>query len=180
MLQSHPSRPSMPKVALVALGACWLGAWLGAWPVSVGEARARPLNRVEAVPSAGATLTFSANGPDRRAITIADVPGDDETFNLLQCALIRGSLDLSSTDELWDCKLPRHRQTPTGAVTRLHVQAPEGDAGDHSSNPDQGEAVVPSPDRMTRMRAEPWPLIVGLATFAVAGFFAASVLGPRT
>ena len=97
-----------------------------------------------------------------------------------QCALIRGSLDLSSTDELWDCKLPRHRQTPTGAVTRLHVQAPEGDAGDHSSNPDQGEAVVPSPDRMTRMRAEPWPLIVGLATFAVAGFFAASVLGPRT
>ena len=67
----------------------------------------------------------------------------------------------------------------TGASVRLQVFARASYAWDRLAFGSEGRSLLPRPDGLGRVTAEPWPALAELSAAGVAAFFAANLLGRR-
>jgi dienelactone hydrolase len=91
--------------------------------------------------------------------------------------LMHGDADLANPPQ--PCAALGAALARTGARLRLRVLPGAGYAWDRPAFSDEGRAMLPRPDGQGRVAAQAWPAMTALSATEVAGFFAASLLGPR-
>lgn len=91
--------------------------------------------------------------------------------------LMHGGADPANPDRSCEALDVALRQAGATVSRRSYDHA--GYAWDRPAFAGEGRSLLPRPDGVGRVAAEAWPALAELSAAEVAGFFAASLLGPR-